>query len=222
MKIPMRALALAMMICLVSGSPKVALARAGRVDPLYQPTGAQQERAIARARSFVARENYAAAIKSFDQVIALQPQFAKAIAERGFAREAIGDFTGAMADHDAVLRLTPDRPNAWSHACWIRALQGLDLDQALIYCDKAVQLKASIDPLDSRGFVRFRRGEFDLALTDYNAALRLFPRSASTLFMRGIVKRRMGDVAAGDTDIARALKIDQKISEVWKRRGIEA
>jgi tetratricopeptide (TPR) repeat protein len=143
------------------------------------------------------------------------------IAERAFAREAAGDLAGAMIDHDAVLRLTPDRPNAWSHAGWIRALRGVDLDQALAYCDQAVDLEAGIDPLDSRGFVHFRRGEFDLALADYDAALRLSPRSASTLYMRGLVKQRAGDPAGGGADLKRALKMDPDIAEVWKRRGVE-
>lgn len=205
--------------CIV-GSP--GFAQDGRANPIYQPTGPRQERVLHRARAFVARQDYPRAIAAFDEVIALQPQFAKAIAERAFAREAAGDLAGAMIDHDAVLRLTPDRPNAWSHAGWIRALRGVDLDQALAYCDKAVDLEASIDPLDSRGFVHFRRGEFDLALADYDAALRLAPRSASTLYMRGFVKQRAGDPAAGSADIKKALKIDPHIADVWKRRGVEA
>jgi tetratricopeptide (TPR) repeat protein len=219
----MRALIFTVVVlsCLV-GSPSLAQAGRARANPLYEPIGHREEHALNRARALVARQDYSRAIEAFDEVIALQPQFAKAIAERAFAREATGDLTGAMSDHDAVLRLTPDRPNAWSHAGWIRALQGVDLDQALAYCDRAVALGATIDPLDTRGFVHFRRGEFDLALADYDSALRLAPRSASTLYMRGLVKRRAGDPRAGAADIKRAIKIDPNIAEVWKRRGVEA
>ncbi|KQY93924.1 hypothetical protein ASD21_10080 [Caulobacter sp. Root1455] len=224
----MRALVLTIVVlgCLI-GSPSSARDVRGRPNPLYQPTGSRQEHALNHARVLMARRDYPGAIAAFDEVIALQPQFAAALAERAFAREAAGDLAGAQQDHDAVLRLTPDRANAWSHAGWIRALRGVDLDQALTYCDKAVDLNTAIgdvniDPLDSRGFVHFRRGELGLALADYDAALRLFPRSASTLYMRGLVKQRAGDPAAGAADIKRALKINPRIADLWKRRGVEA
>ncbi len=207
--------------CLVS-APSWAQDGSGRANPLYQPACPRQERVLDRARALAARGDYPRAIEAFDDLIAVQPQFASAITERAFAREASGDLAGAMSDHDAVLRLAPDRSNAWSHAGWIRALRGVELDRALAYCDKAVSLEAGMDPLDSRGFVHFRRGEFDLALVDYDAALRLFPRSASTLYMRGLAKQRAGDPATGAADIKRALKIDPRIADLWKRRGVEA
>ncbi|SFI92614.1 tetratricopeptide repeat protein [Caulobacter sp. UNC279MFTsu5.1] len=219
----MRALAfMIVVLACLAGSPSLARDGWARANPLYQPTGPRQERALDRARALVARRDYPAAIAAFDEVIALQPQFARAIAERAFAREAAGDLAGATSDHDAVLRLTPDSANAWSHAGWIRALRGVELDQALACSDKAVGLEPTIDPLDTRGFVHFRRGEFELALADYDAALRLAPRSATTLYIRGLVKRRLGDPTAGAADIERALKLDPRIGEVWKRRGVEA
>lgn len=207
--------------CLV-GAPAWTQEGGARANPLYRPAGPRQERILHRARALAARQDYPRAIEAFDDLIALQPQFAGAIAERAFAREASGDLAGAMSDHDAVLRLTPDRSNAWSHAGWIRALRGLELDQALAYCDKAVDLEPGIDPLDSRGFVHFRRGEFDLARADYDAALRLFPRSASTLYMRGLAKQRAGDPAAGAIDIKKALRINPGVADLWRRRGVEA
>jgi tetratricopeptide (TPR) repeat protein len=206
----------------LAGSPGLAQEARGRANPLYQPAGPRQEHVLDRARALAARKDHAGAVAAYDALIAAQPQFAKAIAERAFQREAVGDLAGAMSDHDAVLRLTPDSANAWSNAGWIRALRGVELDQALACSDKAVGLDTAINPLDTRGFVHFRRGEFDLALADYDAALRLFPRSASTLYMRGLVKQRAGDPAAGAADIKRALKLDPRIADVWKQRGVEA
>lgn len=40
--------------------------------------------------------------------------------------------------------------------------------------------------------------------------------------MRGLVKQRAGDPAAGAVDIKRALKLDPRIADVWKQRGVEA
>jgi tetratricopeptide (TPR) repeat protein len=190
------------------------------VNPLYQPAGAAQEHLATHARALVAKKRYAEAVAEFDKAIALQPQWAALITERAFSREAMGDLEGAMTDYDAVLVLAPDHANSWSHVAWIRALRGVDLDQALAYSDKSIRLGATIDALDTRGFVRFRRGEFPQALTAYDALLKHFPRSASTLYMRGVVKRRAGDTTAGDADIARALKLTPDIGDHWARRGV--
>ncbi|MBO9560155.1 MAG: tetratricopeptide repeat protein [Caulobacter sp.] len=207
----------------LTGAPALAAQRsAGAKNLFYQPASAREERLLYRAREMAARKDYPAALATFDELIAAQPQFVMAITERGFTREDTGDLAGAMADYDAVLRLAPDRPNAWSHAGWIRALRGVELDRALAYCDKAVSLDASVDPLGSRGFVHFQRGEFGLAVADFDAALRLLPRTATTLYLRGLAKRRSGDLAGGEADIAKALKLNPGIVDHWKKLGIEA
>lgn len=215
----MRTMMTAAAVLALAVLPSVGSAGAHEPNPRYEPVGTAQERALFRAQRQVELKNYAGAIAEYDKLIAIQPGFASAITERGFAREEINDLAGARQDYDQVLQLAPDRANSWSHACWIRALIGADLDQALTYCDKAVALSASADPLDSRGFVYFRRGEFDSALADYDAVLKLSPRTATTLYVRGVVKRRI-NAADGDADIAKALKIDPEIAARWARRGV--
>ena len=175
---------------------------------------------MTHARAMVAKKDYAQAVVEFDKAIALQPQWASVITERAFAREALGDLDGAMTDYDTVLRLAPDSAHALSHAAWIRALRDVDLDQALAYSDKGQAIEPNIDVIDTRGFVHFRRGEFAAALQNYNVVLKKFPRSATTLYMRGVVERRLGDTATGDADIARAVKMEPDTAERWTRRGV--
>ena len=189
-------------------------------NPLYQPLKSATERALTRARRLDNDKAYAAAIVEYDKVLAQQPQFARALAERAFVKESLGDYEGAMRDHDEVLRLAPDRANSWSHAGWIRALRNIELDEALAYSQKAVALEPGDDPVDTRGFVRFRRGEWKEALADYDAVLKAYPQTATTLYMRGVVKARMGDPAGGEVDLQRALKLNKEIGEFWTRRGV--
>jgi tetratricopeptide (TPR) repeat protein len=215
----MRSFVLASLILgLVAGSASAQ--RYQRQDPLYQPLKPATERALSHARQLNARKAYTAAIAEYDKVVAQQPAFAKAITERAFVKESIGDYAGGMEDHDLVLSLAPDRPNAWSHAAWIRALRNIELDLALEYAQKAVTLSAGVDPVDTRGFVRFRRGEWNEALADYDAVLKSYPGSASTVFMRGVVKLRMGDVAGANADLSRARRLDKTVEALWTRRGV--
>jgi len=189
-------------------------------DALAQPLTSTTERLWMRAQRLSKDKEYAAAIKEFDKVLALQPNFAFAMTERAFARERVGDYEGAMADYDEALRLAPNSANAWSHKAWIRALRNFELDAALTYSERAIAIRPGVDPVDTRGFVFFRRGEWDKALSDYNVVLKAYPRSATTLFMRGVVKIRMGDQAGGEADLQRARKLDKNIEGIWLQRGV--
>ncbi len=189
-------------------------------DAGYKSVSAATARALGKARAAAKKGDHATAIAAYDEALKLEPNFAPVITERAFVREASGDLAGAAVDYAEAVRLAPTRPNAWSHVAWIEALRGGDLDRALADSEKAVSLGATSDAVDTRGFVHFRRGEYALALADYQAVLNAYPRVASPLFMRGVVKRRLGLDAEGDADIARALKIDKTVEALWVRRGV--
>ena len=75
--------------------------------------------------------------------------------------------------------------------------------------------------LDSRALVRFRRGELEKALADYDAALKGSPRAAWSLYARGLVQRRLGKTAEADADKAKALAINPDIAARGKRYQLE-
>ena len=62
--------------------------------------------------------------------------------------------------------------------------------------------------LDSRGFVYLRLGQFDDAIADYNAALKINPKIASSLYGRGVAKLKKGDSSGGTVDMATANLVD--------------
>ena len=57
---------------------------------------------------------------------------------------------------------------------------------------------------NSRGFVYLRLSRLDEAIADYDAALKLNPKMAASLYGRGLAKQKNGDQAGGDADIAAA------------------
>lgn len=189
-------------------------------DGRREPASVAATRALEKARKAARGGDHVAAIAFYDKILKLEPDFASVITERAFSREAIGDLGGAQEDYHEAARLEPEQANAWSHVAWIEALRGGDLDQALADSEKAVDLGATVDAVSTRGFVRYRRGEYAQALADHDGLVRRYPRSASLLFMRGVVKRRLGQEAEGDIDIARAVKIDPSIEVLWARRGV--
>ena len=58
--------------------------------------------------------------------------------------------------------------------------------------------------LDSRGLVYLKLGQFDPAIADYTAVLKEVPDFADLLYGRGLAKRKKGDAAGGQADIAAA------------------
>jgi tetratricopeptide (TPR) repeat protein len=157
-----------------------------------------------------------------DKALAKNPNDPIALATRGYVYISLGDYVRATSDFDLTLQMAPTSANALQGVCWVRALVNTELDRALTYCDDSVRLaKDRLYPhYDTRGFLRLRRNEFALAVTDYDAALRDYPRLASSLYGRGIAKLRLGQSREGNADLAAAAKIEPGIAATYAKRGI--
>ena len=75
--------------------------------------------------------------------------------------------------------------------------------------------------MDSRGFVYLKLGEIDKALADYDAALRLMPTLASSLYGRGLAKKRKGDTAGADSDFKAATALRPTIADEFAIYGVK-
>jgi tetratricopeptide (TPR) repeat protein len=74
--------------------------------------------------------------------------------------------------------------------------------------------------LEGRAYTYLKMGRLKESIADFDESLRRRPQSATTLFGRGVARRRSGDVAAGDADIAAARKIDPSVDGFYARRGV--
>jgi tetratricopeptide (TPR) repeat protein len=153
-----------------------------------------------------------------DQVKA-NPQDADVFYKRGLLYAKRNDFALAIKDFDEVVRLKPRDAMALNNRCWARAMIS-DLQNALKDCTEAIQIRPGFaDALDSRGLVNLKAGMNVNAVTDYNAALKL-SRQASSLYGRGIAKRRTGDAAGANRDIAEAKLLDPNIERAFDGYGV--
>lgn len=175
-----------------------------------------------RAMVLLERKDYARALGLVEAELNLQPRDPVALATRGNIYVQLGRYAEALTDHDAVLQMRPQDPGALTNACWVRALADTDLDNALSFCDRAVALSRGrgFAAYDTRAFLHLRRGEFSEARADYDAAIRLSGKLASSLYGRGIAKLRAGDEASGRSDLATASRLDPRIGDTYSRRGV--
>jgi tetratricopeptide (TPR) repeat protein/predicted aspartyl protease len=113
-------------------------------------------------------------------------------------------------------------PGVLNARCWVRALWGQELQQALSDCNAALRMKPKTAAfLDSRGLVYLRQGSYDNAIADYDAALQLQPKAAWSLYGRGLAKLRKGQSAEGQADVASASALAPRIAAEAAQHGIQ-
>jgi tetratricopeptide (TPR) repeat protein len=175
-----------------------------------------------RARLYYNKSEFDRAIADLNEAIRLEPDSDKFV-DRGDAYYNKGDYDRAISDYSEAIRLSPESPAPYASRCWTRGAANRQLSDALADCNKSLSLRpGDAETLDSRGFVYFRLGRFDEAITDFDAALAKNPELAQSLFIRGLAKSKKGDNAGGDADIAAAKKIDPAILERNAKRGVQA
>jgi tetratricopeptide (TPR) repeat protein len=132
-----------------------------------------------------------------------------------------GDKEGAIATIDAAIVASPGNPDLLNARCWVKGTLNTMLDTALKDCTKAIELSESPQKaMDSRAMVYFRLKRFDDALADLNAALDIDPDLPASMYMRGVIRKQMGDAKAGEGDLAAARMMTPTIDHNYAKFGI--
>ena len=181
---------------------------------------------LARADLNLIKGNRALADKDYEEAIRISPADVIVLSRRAYGYERAGLFEAAVRAFDVVINQKPDKK--WmagflNDRCWAKAEWGHELQGALADCDAALALRPDAGAiLDSRGFVRFRLGQYDAAIADYDGALRLSAGRPSSLFGRALAELALGQNAKGAADIAAARGAEPTIDEIFARFGVTA
>ena len=123
---------------------------------------------------------------------------------------------------EELLAQRPGDPAVLNARCWYQATWAYRIDDLADLCTRAVESADWSPPvLDSRAMAYFRLGRYDDALADLDAALLASPGLEDSLFMRGVVRRAMGD-AGGAADIGEALARAPSLERYYALFGIAA
>lgn len=169
------------------------------------------------------REDKARAAADFDAAFALAPDNGDLLRQRHNAYLNAGFYQEAIAPLDTWLAKWPShasRAQVLNNRCWVRAVWGQQLDQALEDCNAALETERQASWLDSRGLVWLKRGDLKRAIEDYDAALKLQPKLAISLYARGVAKTRAGDAGAGKADMVAAVALEPGVEAEAKRYGV--
>lgn len=142
----------------------------------------------------------------------------------GFQSELLGEahrVDEGVAALDAVVKSNPGKPDLLNSRCWFKGTMNIALDTALKDCTRAIEIAEQPAAIyDSRAMVYYRMGRMDDALADLDAALEVAPSQGSSLYLRGVVRKQLGQKGAED-DLAAARMMWPRIDEDYARYGIK-
>jgi tetratricopeptide (TPR) repeat protein len=178
---------------------------------------AEQAATLAKAgRNDAAAKLDAQGLREFETAIQLNPDYWKAIHNRGVSRAVSRQFDLALEDFSRVVELKPDYIHAWFNRGEIHYEQGRFEEAASDY-GQAIELSPEDADLHARrGHARFQFREFRQALADYERAVSLSPQNVEFLVSRGDANRRLGRWQAAADDYMQAIKLDAKSGPAYQ------
>ncbi len=176
-----------------------------------------------RISALMELKRYDAVLASADTYIARGKPSAKVFEIRGLAREARRDYAGAVADFNRALELTPDaEPPQRSRLLNLRgwAYQFADSPRmALPDFEESLRLvREQSDALGGRALARIRLGEWQPAVVDAEAAVRI----AKTMNPRTWEERQAQTQALFNAARVHALAVEFADQEIDRRGGERA
>ncbi len=122
------------------------------------------------------------AIIDLDRAVELSPEGQRATFNRGLARLRRGDANWAD-DFERILADDPESASAYNALCWGHAL-GQEPEQALVHCDRAIELGLTDTVYDGRGIALAQLGRNEEAIADLTAYLKTLKVQTAGVFVR--------------------------------------
>lgn len=139
----------------------------------------------------------------------------------GQAHQEMGDFEGAVREHKAALKLMPDNPGLMNNLGYMYAeMPGGEahLRDALHLTTEAVRIGRQQDVsdaelgvyMDSLGWVQYRLGRYDDALSSLAFAASMAPGEPDIQYHLAMAYRAKGDIASARTMLLRTLRANPR------------
>jgi tetratricopeptide (TPR) repeat protein/predicted aspartyl protease len=161
----------------------------------------------------------------FEAAMKLAPQNRDLLLNVGAGYTRAGLFEEGVKEFDSWIAAHPKNenlPQVLNARCWTRAAWGKELEAALADCDAALRKDPITTVMQNRALVLLRLGRLDEAIAQYNAALKLQPRAAWSLYGRGLAEQKKGQGAAAGADIQAATAIAPGLPAEARRYGLAA
>ena len=149
-----------------------------------------------------ARNHYHAAIADFTHLIEWEPKFASAYNVRGWTKYLLGQIVTEPENSGEV---------EWYY------------QSAVIDSDVAIQLATADEDSSAayhtRGAAKAALGDYENAIADFDAAIRLNPETAINYLDRGLAKEALGKKDVAKADFEEAARLNGDLAEYYYKVG---
>jgi len=156
------------------------------------------------------RGDLEAALAGYDQAIALKPDYANALCNRGVVLQRLNRLEAALGSFDRAIAFNPgDYLAHYNRAAVLLTLKRPQ--EALAGYDRAIEIKPDyVEAYCNRGNVLAELGRQETAQASYDRSIEINPGFAAAYFSRGTLlgKRKQREEALKDLSRAIALKPD--------------
>jgi tetratricopeptide (TPR) repeat protein len=165
-----------------------------------------------RGQAYWSSRQYDLAVKDYDAVLALDPNYVQVLYERGWAFHSMQQFDRAVADADRLIAMGEKSEKFAVHQLRCRALGELGkFDEAIRSCSEQLRRHPWVF-LEDRGEVYLLAGQYDRAIEDFDAALKINKESSFAILGRGKAMFAKHDYAAALDEFDRANSVSQGAS----------
>ena len=175
---------------------------------------------LIRGYAYIELNEYEQAIKDFNKVIELNPNYAEAYYGRGYAYAELNQPERAIEDYSNAIKLNPKLAEAYNN----RGLAYVKLNEyerAIKDYDKAIAL----NPDDAKAYIN--RGnayanlnEHERAIEDFSEAIALNPDDAEAYINRGNAYAKLNEHERAIEDYGKAIELNPNYAAAYINRGV--
>jgi serine/threonine protein kinase/regulator of sirC expression with transglutaminase-like and TPR domain len=139
---------------------------------------------------------------------------------RGLEYSKVEDWTRALAELDAAIRLAPENTAAYEARAFARLRSG-DFHGAIADCDQALRLDPGrANAYLNRGAALNGLGEWGRARDDFDEYIRRVPREPWSHYHRGYCRLNQGDNDGAVTDFDLAIELSPDVARFYGERAL--
>lgn len=183
-------------------------------------TDADQQQVRRKAEIAYSSGKFETAIELFSCLIRQSPDDDTNFLWRAQARQRIGLLDDAQADLAEAIRLAPHKSEPRLQRAQLHYARSRVSD-ALLDCTSAIEMGGSnlAGAYSLRASLQLASGEYERAVEDCDAAIKLDAGFAQAYNNRGLAKQALGDLREAMADFSAALEHHSQLSEAYNNRG---
>ncbi len=183
--------------------------------PAAPAAGSDAKTYVEYGMSNGAKGDLTAAINAFNQAISIDPKYAPAYYNRGFALSLAGKPDDAIASFDQAIQLDPSYKAAFYQRGSLKGQKG-DFDAAMADFDKVIILDSKYAPAYyNLGHVEYFKGDLSNALDHINQGLAIAPDFPFSYFIRGLIRHAQGHREDALADFQKSAGLNFPYAAYW-------